>query len=73
MNAREGLGDLEAPEGCRWEWVPDEQWAIWQRPPRRRRPHWWSYCEDHMYGRIIRDGVVLHRVAVLTNDPSDQS
>ena len=23
---------------------------------------WWHYCEDHMFGRRIRDGVVEHQV-----------
>lgn len=26
--------------------------------------NWWAYCADHLYGRKIEDGVVLHRVAV---------
>lgn len=23
---------------------------------------WWHYCEDHLYGRCIVDGVIYHRV-----------
>ena len=22
------------------------------------RPRWWAYCEEHMYGRVVREGVV---------------
>lgn len=25
----------------------------------RRRPMWWAYCADHMYGRWIEEGVVV--------------
>ena len=30
----------------------------------RKRTAWWAYCVDHLYGREIRDGVVMHQVAV---------
>ena len=23
-------------------------------------PRWWAYCEDHLYGRWIEDGKVMH-------------
>ena len=26
---------------------------------RGRRPSWWAYCEEHLYGRRLVDGVVL--------------
>lgn len=29
-----------------------------------RRDAWWPYCEGHLYGRRIENGVVLRRVAV---------
>jgi len=25
---------------------------------------WWAYCADHMYGRKIENGVVVHRILV---------
>jgi len=25
-------------------------------------PIWWHYCEDHLYGRRFRDGVIEHQV-----------
>lgn len=25
------------------------------------RDYWWLYCDEHMYGRRIRGGVVEHR------------
>lgn len=25
-----------------------------------RRPQWWAYCEDHLSGRWIEDGKVMH-------------
>lgn len=34
-----------------------------------RRPNGlWAYCEEHMYGRRIRDGIV--EVAVATDSPA---
>lgn len=25
-----------------------------------RRPSWWAYCPDHLYGRTVHDGAVWH-------------
>lgn len=25
-----------------------------------RRENWWAYCADHLYGRWIEDGKVMH-------------
>lgn len=25
-----------------------------------RRPKWWAYCPDHLYGRWIENGQVMH-------------
>ena len=30
------------------------------RNPQKRR--WWHYCEDHMYGRVLVDGVIYSSV-----------
>ena len=40
----------------------NEAVAEFQRQ-RSGRGEWWGYCADHLYGRRIEDGVVLHRVA----------
>lgn len=29
----------------------------------KRRPNWWHYCGEHLYGRRIRDGRIEHCVA----------
>ncbi len=28
----------------------------------REREQWWHYCEDHLYGRIVVDGVIYYPV-----------
>ena len=33
-----------------------------QRTDWKKRPRWYAYCEQHMYGRRLRDGVVEVRV-----------
>lgn len=34
-----------------------------------RRPRWWAYCPEHMYGRWIENGQVMHWV--LREVPTD--
>jgi hypothetical protein len=30
----------------------------------KQLPNWWAYCGDHLYGRWIEDGQVMHWIAV---------
>ena len=34
--------------------------AAFNRGGWRGRQNWWAYCEDHLFGRWIEDGVVHH-------------
>jgi hypothetical protein len=34
------------------------------RRGRRTRPAWWGYCPEHMYGRWVEDGKVMHWILV---------
>lgn len=31
--------------------------------------NWWAYCADHLYGRWIEDGQVMHWILRKTGDP----
>lgn len=33
-----------------------------------RQPSWWAYCPGHLYGRWIRDGVVMYRKLEMISD-----
>jgi hypothetical protein len=35
---------------------------LWRKAKRAGRPSWWHYCAEHMYGRWVEDGIVLHWV-----------
>jgi hypothetical protein len=37
----------------------------------RRKTQWWHYCEQHLYGRRIRAGVVESRV-LLPDGPEEE-
>ena len=36
--------------------------AMFRRRYKNGTHHWWAYCADHLYGREIRDGAVMHLV-----------
>jgi hypothetical protein len=33
---------------------------LWRKWGHGNRPSWWHYCAEHMYGRWVEDGTVLH-------------
>ena len=35
---------------------------------RTHRYSWWAYCADHLYGRKIENGQVLHNILVKDDD-----
>lgn len=70
------LSDDEASKPCRYTVGPDRRSckrpsvARLNRSSSRDRTNWWHYCERHLFGRRIRDGVVEIRiVATLRNLP----
>ena len=44
------------------------RYASYTRSDLRRLPSWWAYCEQHLYGRWIEDGQIMHWVLV-EDDP----
>lgn len=32
---------------------------------------WWAYCADHLYGRWIEDGQVMHWILAASDDPEE--
>jgi hypothetical protein len=32
---------------------------------------WWHYCADHLYGRVIVDGVLYHQALRKIGEPDD--
>ena len=72
-NVPEGYELRWVPEGPDWRLVDEEEHAVricrrpgCKRSPvaalKRRNSGWWLYCDWHLYGRKIEDGVLLVRV-----------
>lgn len=63
------LADWEEPKACRRR-LSGAGYVVCRRPSVARlwRPRypktgtWWHYCEQHLYGREIHDGVLMSQV-----------
>lgn len=54
---------------CRRRGCPNTPAAALRRGRKRSAGAWWLYCSDHMYGRVIIDGVVMLRHSVPLEKP----